>query len=93
MSKQNYKQLSHHYYYYCNITLSGFIDGVALFRLFLQREFSDENIEFWLACEDYKKIIDPEKLRMRAKQIYTDFVALQSSKEVNYSSCEIQLKS
>uniref|UniRef100_A0A671SP56 Regulator of G-protein signaling 21-like n=1 Tax=Sinocyclocheilus anshuiensis TaxID=1608454 RepID=A0A671SP56_9TELE len=30
--------------------------GLATFRTFLKSEFSDENIEFWLTCEDYKKI-------------------------------------
>lgn len=53
-----------------------------MFRLFLQREFSDENIEFWVACEDYKKITDIDKLILRAKQIYADFVAFQAPKEV-----------
>lgn len=53
-----------------------------LFRLFLQREFSEENIDFWTACEEYKKLRDA-KLPAQARQIYSDFVAVQAPKEVS----------
>lgn len=56
--------------------------GQALFRAFLSREFSEENIEFWLACEDFKKA-RTNKLSSKARKIYNDFVASQSPKEVN----------
>lgn len=54
-----------------------------LFRLFLQREFSEENIEFWMACEEYKKL-NSSKQSAKAKQIYTEFVAVQAPKEVGH---------
>uniref|UniRef100_A0A914VBH0 RGS domain-containing protein n=1 Tax=Plectus sambesii TaxID=2011161 RepID=A0A914VBH0_9BILA len=60
--------------------------GCQLFRTFLQREFSEENIDFWIACEEYKRIKDPKKLALRAKEIYIEFVAVQSPKEVNLDS-------
>jgi len=60
--------------------------GVQLFRLFLQREFSDENIEFWLACEEFRHLNNSQQITPRAKQIYTEFVAIQSPKEVNLDS-------
>jgi hypothetical protein len=66
-----------------------YADGVALFRGFLKTEFSDENIEFWLACEDYKALSKELKLNARAKQIYSEFVAIGSPREVNL---EIQLR-
>jgi len=56
-----------------------------LFRLFLQREFSEENIDFWTACEEYKKLRDA-KQPGQARQIYNDFVAVQAPKEVNLDS-------
>ncbi|XP_064457677.1 regulator of G-protein signaling 8-like isoform X2 [Ornithodoros turicata] len=56
--------------------------GLALFRAFLSREFSEENIEFWLACEDFKKC-RPNKLPTKARRIFSDFVAAQAPKEVN----------
>lgn len=59
--------------------------GLSLFRAFLSREFSDENIEFWLACEDFKRC-RPNKMSSKAKKIYEDFIALQSPREVNLDS-------
>ncbi|XP_038650826.1 regulator of G-protein signaling 21-like [Scyliorhinus canicula] len=57
--------------------------GVGLFRAFLQSEYSEENIEFWMACEDYKKTRTPAKLASKAKKIYSDFIATDAPKEVN----------
>jgi hypothetical protein len=58
------------------------IDGIALFRGFLKTEFSDENIEFWLECEDYKFSKDIKR-QTKSKKIYSDFIAIGSPKEVN----------
>ncbi|KAI5109434.1 regulator of G-protein signaling 8, partial [Silurus meridionalis] len=57
--------------------------GLAAFRAFLKTEFSDENIEFWLACEDYKKIKSPAKLVSKANKIYKEFIEVQAPREVN----------
>ncbi|XP_041126743.1 regulator of G-protein signaling 4-like [Polyodon spathula] len=61
-------------------------DGLTSFITFLKSEFSEENIEFWMACEDYKKIKLPSKLTPMAKNIYEQYVAVQSPKEVNLDS-------
>jgi hypothetical protein len=58
-------------------------DGIALFRGFLKTEFSDENIEFWLECEEYKYTNKDIKRLSKSKKIYTDFVAIGSPREVN----------
>lgn len=55
--------------------------GLEAFRKFLQTEFSDENIEFWLACEDYKDL-KPSKMVARAHKIYEDYVTIQAPREV-----------
>lgn len=58
-------------------------DGLATFRNFLKSEYSDENIEFWLTCEDYKKIKSSFRMSSRAKKIYEQFIKVESPKEVN----------
>ncbi|KAM6456886.1 regulator of G-protein signaling 5 [Python bivittatus] len=57
--------------------------GLASFRTFLQSEFSEENIEFWIACEDYKKTKLPAKMAEKAKKIYEEFIQSEAPKEVN----------
>ncbi|XP_067368910.1 regulator of G-protein signaling 4 isoform X2 [Channa argus] len=56
--------------------------GLAVFKSFLRSEFSEENIDFWLACEDYKKT-PASKLATRAKQIYQQYIEADAPKEVN----------
>ncbi|XP_067252430.1 regulator of G-protein signaling 21 isoform X2 [Chanodichthys erythropterus] len=57
--------------------------GLATFRTFLKSEFSDENIEFWLTCEDYKKITSSYKMSSKARKIFEQFVEAESPKEIN----------
>ncbi|CAM4591939.1 regulator of G-protein signaling 2 [Lepidochelys kempii] len=57
--------------------------GLAAFRTFLKSEFCEENIDFWLACEDFKKIKSPQKRRSKAKKIYNDFIEKEAPKEIN----------
>ncbi|XP_019900153.2 regulator of G-protein signaling 3 isoform X2 [Esox lucius] len=60
--------------------------GVAVFRGFLQTEFSEENLDFWLACEKYRNIKSQSKMDSQAKQIFTEYISIQSCKEVNLDS-------
>ncbi|XP_053863235.1 regulator of G-protein signaling 3 isoform X11 [Malaclemys terrapin pileata] len=60
--------------------------GLAAFRAFLRTEFSEENLEFWLACEEYKKIKSQSKMISKAKKIFAEYIAIQSCKEVNLDS-------
>ncbi|CAB1325834.1 unnamed protein product [Coregonus sp. 'balchen'] len=46
-------------------------------------EFSEENIEFWLACEEYKTINSDSRLITKAKQMYAVFIEAEAPKEVN----------
>ncbi|XP_040841325.1 regulator of G-protein signaling 2 [Ochotona curzoniae] len=57
--------------------------GLAAFRAFLKSEFCEENIEFWLACEDFKKTKSPQKLSSKARKIYMDFIEKEAPKEIN----------
>ncbi|XP_068446153.1 regulator of G-protein signaling 4 [Clinocottus analis] len=56
--------------------------GRSVFTNFLRSEFSEENMEFWVACEDYKKS-EPSKLASRAQQLYQQHVKADAPSEVN----------
>ncbi|NXA34092.1 RGS21 protein, partial [Eudromia elegans] len=58
-------------------------DSLAAFRTFLRSEFSEENIEFWLACEDFKKTKSSTKMVSKAQKIYSDFIQADAPKEIN----------
>ena len=63
------------------ISPASFPAGLELFRGFLRSEFSDENLEFWIAVEEFKQS-KPCKVPSMAQRIYTDFVAPQAPREV-----------
>ena len=76
---------------YLTNPVSVFSEGLDLFREFLRTEFSEENIEFWIACEDYKNV-HSNKLNNEAQRIYTDFIAVQAPHEVSVvNRCAIQV--
>ncbi|KAK2084658.1 Regulator of G-protein signaling 16 [Saguinus oedipus] len=56
-------------------------NGVAAFHAFLKTEFSEENLEFWLACEEFKKIRSATKLASRAHRIFEEFICSEAPKE------------
>ncbi|XP_008836721.1 regulator of G-protein signaling 16 isoform X2 [Nannospalax galili] len=58
-------------------------NGVAAFHAFLKTEFSEENLEFWLACEEFKKIRSATKLASKAHRIFDEFICSEAPKEVN----------
>ncbi|EGW08713.1 regulator of G-protein signaling 16 [Cricetulus griseus] len=58
-------------------------NGVAAFHAFLKTEFSEENLEFWLACEEFKKIRSTTKLATRAHRIFDEYIRSEAPKEVN----------
>ncbi|XP_067368695.1 regulator of G-protein signaling 21 isoform X1 [Channa argus] len=53
------------------------------FRTFLQSEYSEENIDFWLACEDFKSTNSPADLRRKAEAIYQEFIQPTACREIN----------
>ncbi|NWV67205.1 RGS18 protein, partial [Malurus elegans] len=57
--------------------------GLEAFTKFLKTEFSEENIEFWVACEDYKKSKSTHELLPKAKAIFETFIQKDAPKEVN----------
>ncbi|KAL1022619.1 hypothetical protein UPYG_G00029980 [Umbra pygmaea] len=59
--------------------------GRTVFTAFLKSEFSQENMEFWTASEEYK-MSPPNKMAAKARQIYDYYIKADSPKEVNLDS-------
>ncbi|XP_070830115.1 regulator of G-protein signaling 21-like [Chaetodon trifascialis] len=57
--------------------------GMKIFQAFLKSEFSDENIEFWLVCEDYKKIKSSFRMSSKAKKIFKRYIQAEAAREIN----------
>ncbi|XP_052092517.1 regulator of G-protein signaling 4-like [Mytilus californianus] len=57
-------------------------NGVELFLLFLRSEFSEENLEFWIACEEFRTC-NESSMPIMAQKIYNEFVVSKAPKEVN----------
>uniref|UniRef100_A0A3B5LI89 RGS domain-containing protein n=1 Tax=Xiphophorus couchianus TaxID=32473 RepID=A0A3B5LI89_9TELE len=49
--------------------------GVAVFRDFLRSEFSEENLDFWLAVEKFKRTPSLSKMTTQARRIYDQFLS------------------
>ncbi|XP_026330886.1 regulator of G-protein signaling 20 isoform X2 [Hyposmocoma kahamanoa] len=60
--------------------------GRKVFRDFLRGEYSEENIMFWLACEELKRETDPDAVEEKARFIYEDYISILSPKEVSLDS-------
>lgn len=58
------------------------LEGREVFREFLRSEYSEDNLLFWLACEDLKKETDSALVDEKARIIYEDYVSILSPKEV-----------
>ncbi|KAG7330031.1 hypothetical protein KOW79_006253 [Hemibagrus wyckioides] len=61
-------------------------NGRNNFRQFLKSEFSEENLLFWLACEELKKETNRTVVEQTVKQIYEDYVSVLSPREVSLDS-------
>ncbi|KAJ0059404.1 hypothetical protein NL108_016936, partial [Boleophthalmus pectinirostris] len=55
--------------------------GQIAFQQFLKSEYSEENILFWLACEDYKKIKSAPEMISSANRIYSEFVQTEAPRQ------------
>ena len=54
---------------------------MQLFKKFLQQEFSDENLDFYLDVQSYKKV-NYEKQQQMAKEIFEKYIKTNSPREV-----------
>ncbi|XP_076840976.1 regulator of G-protein signaling 20 isoform X2 [Brachyhypopomus gauderio] len=60
--------------------------GRGAFRQFLRTEFSEENMLFWLACEEFHKETNKGAIEEKARLIYEDYISILSPKEVSLDS-------
>ncbi|XP_041848432.1 regulator of G-protein signaling 20 isoform X1 [Melanotaenia boesemani] len=60
--------------------------GRNSFRQFLRTEFSEENMLFWLACEEFSKEANKSAVEEKARVIYEDYISILSPKEVSLDS-------
>ncbi|KAH0509448.1 Regulator of G-protein signaling 17 [Microtus ochrogaster] len=65
--------------------------GRNLFREFLRTEYSEENLLFWLACEDLKKEQNKKVVEEKARIIYEDYISILSPKETCFRIPEFSL--
>ncbi len=61
-------------------------DGVKLFEAYLKTEFSEENIQFYKACENFKTLPD-HLIEAEAAVIYKEFIDPQAAKLVRERVC------
>lgn len=65
-------------------------DGLAVFRHFLRSEFSEENLDFWLAVETFKRTRPFSKMAARAETIFNEFISSSAVRQVTFlSSCPL----
>uniref|UniRef100_A0A3Q3XA56 RGS domain-containing protein n=1 Tax=Mola mola TaxID=94237 RepID=A0A3Q3XA56_MOLML len=57
--------------------------GQMVFRDFLKSEFCEENLDFWLTCQDFQSFDNREELTQRATRIYEEFIRADAPKQVN----------
>ncbi|XP_014275009.1 regulator of G-protein signaling loco isoform X2 [Halyomorpha halys] len=60
--------------------------GLHTFAEFLKKEFSHENIYFWVACENYQQITDEAARKEKAREIFERHLALGALEPVNVDS-------
>ncbi|XP_023665191.1 regulator of G-protein signaling 12 isoform X1 [Paramormyrops kingsleyae] len=62
--------------------------GIHYFSEFLKKEFSEENILFWQACESFSHLPENDKkqLSQKACEIYSSFLSSQATTPVNIDS-------
>lgn len=57
--------------------------GNKLFRLFLTNEIAEENLLFWEAVEELKKMKAEKRMQKLSRSIYDDFISVYSPREVS----------
>ncbi|OQV18335.1 putative Regulator of G-protein signaling 16 [Hypsibius exemplaris] len=57
--------------------------GLDLFQAFLKQEHSQENINFWLACQEYRMLKKSKEMRHMAKKMFERFLSPHAPESIN----------
>ena len=69
-------------------------EGVQLFTDFARKHHAAENIEFWLAVNEFKKKkLQGDRLNEATRRIYRTFICNQSEKQVGNNTQTFQTRS
>ncbi|XP_067128151.1 regulator of G-protein signaling loco-like isoform X2 [Centruroides vittatus] len=60
--------------------------GLYTFTEFLKLEFSQENIMFWMSCEQYNQLTDQNEMKQMANEIFKNHLCIGASEPVNVDS-------
>ncbi|NXC97342.1 RGS13 protein, partial [Certhia familiaris] len=60
--------------------------GPMFYKTYLKMERSDENTEFWLACEAYTKITSQGKRISMARELFMSYIHPQALNKINTDS-------
>uniref|UniRef100_A0A6J0TIR8 Regulator of G-protein signaling 13 n=1 Tax=Pogona vitticeps TaxID=103695 RepID=A0A6J0TIR8_9SAUR len=60
--------------------------GPVIYQSYLKTEYSDENIDFWFACEKYKKIASQRKRILVAQKLFKEYIKPQAPRQINIDS-------
>ncbi|XP_053101859.1 regulator of G-protein signaling 13 [Hemicordylus capensis] len=60
--------------------------GPMIYKAYLRTEYSDENFEFWSACEKYKKIASQKRRTAVAWKLFKEYIQPQAPREINIDS-------
>ncbi|XP_057307408.1 regulator of G-protein signaling 12-like isoform X2 [Hydractinia symbiolongicarpus] len=64
--------------------------GVRCFQEFLKKEFSEENVLFWISCERFKLTKDLEKMKILANDIYRNYLSPKAPYLVNVNQAAVK---
>ena len=59
--------------------------GRQIFSTFLKKEFSSENLLFWTACEELRKVLDENLFKEKVEEMFTTYLEASSPQEVFFN--------
>ena len=59
--------------------------GRQLFASFLEKEFSSENLKFWIACEQLKEVKEESQFNRHVEAIFNNYIDPSALDEVSCS--------